>query len=1330
METEPNDSIATASAMTLGTATIGQLSSETDKDYFQVTVSSAGVLTLSFDVPTDQSTWPDYFRLGLYDGDGTLLNQFKTGADKIYQAAVSSAGTYYLAVDTPDGYYNSNSYSLTVERNARPTGSVTIGGTTKQGFTLTANNSVGDLDGLGTITYTWKADGTIIGTGSTYQLTKAEVGKLITATASYTDGYGRAESVSSIATSTVLNVNDLPTGIVTISGTPIQGETLSASNSLSDADGLGTITYTWKADGTTIGTASTYLLTQDEVGKVITATASYTDDFGTNESAVSDATSLVANLNDPPTGSVTISGLAQRGETLTASNSLADIDGLGSITYTWKANGNTIGTADTFVLTQTELGKTISATATYIDQLNTPENVDSNSILVPDLFYHMTSRGFTGTNGSDLVWGTIADDVISAGAGNDDIFGDAGSDLLTGGLGADIQDGGEGSDIYLATSATDLIGDVFNDTGALGTDQIRYTATVAGTLTILNSIVGIENIVIGTGTAMSAVTTDTTAININASALSAGIGIIGNAGANVLTGGTGNDTLTGNAGIDTFTISSGTDSVVDLGNGGIDVLKVSSGATVNATISAAWTASAATFNLGTANILTSGLAVNLAAVTTTVSTKGLNITNTGAATTLTGSALGDTLTGANGNDSLVGGAGNDSLSGSAGIDILTGDAGADSMNGGDGSDIYLVTSAADIAGDVFADTGSSGTDELRYASTASVTLTITNSLSGIERIVVGTGTAALAVTTGTTAISVNASALTSGIEIIGNAGANTLTGGSGADTLTGNAGVDTFNISSGTDTIADLGKGGADVLKVSAGATANATTGAPWTASSATTNLGAVSIMTSGFAVNLAAVSAVGSTAGFSVTNAGLATTLTGSALSDTLAGGTGNDSLFGGLGSDTLSGGAGNDVLIGGAAADSLNGGEGSDIYVVSVVGDLAGDIYLDTGIGLTNRDELRYAVTTAGTLTVTDDLIGIEAVAIGTGTAAAAVVTGTTPINVDASTRSTGIAIIGNAGINILTGGIGNDSLTGNAGNDSLVGNAGDDLLVGGAGADAQNGGEGSDLYVINLSSEYATGEVIADTGTTGTDELRFAALASSTLTLAASLSGIENIVVGTGMTSTAVTTGTLSINVNAAALAAGVSITGNNGSNILTGGSGADQLVGNAGKDMINGGLGDDTVIGGVGADSLNGGAGSDTFVFAAGDTGQLTGFDLITGFEKGAVGIRDVIDYTVDLKIGGSAAPATSAQASINALTGVATFAASSGTTLTDALADVASGLASAGEFALFRVANMGSYYLYVSDGVVGLGTNDLLIQLVGITAIGSIDVGGGNMTVLS
>ncbi|MCP5240485.1 MAG: hypothetical protein H6949_11780 [Zoogloeaceae bacterium] len=60
-----------------------------------------------------------------------------------------------------------------------------------------------DADGLGTITYTWKADGVVVGSGATYVLTEAEVGKVMTVEASYTDGHGTDEVVSSGATAAV-----------------------------------------------------------------------------------------------------------------------------------------------------------------------------------------------------------------------------------------------------------------------------------------------------------------------------------------------------------------------------------------------------------------------------------------------------------------------------------------------------------------------------------------------------------------------------------------------------------------------------------------------------------------------------------------------------------------------------------------------------------------------------------------------------------------------------------------------------------------------------------------------------------------------------------------------------------------------------------------------------------------------------------------------------------------------------------------------------------------------------------------------------------------------
>ena len=189
--------------------------------------------------------------------------------------------------------------------NALPTGEVTILGTPTQGQILTATNNLADANGMGTVSYTWYADGAEISgaTGNTFTLTQAQVDKKMTVTARYFDGQNTAESVTSSQTAKIANINDAPTGLVTITGTATQGQILTASNTLADVDGLGTISYKWYANGTEItgATANTFTLTQAQVGKAITAKASYTDGGNTVETVSSSATANVANINDAPT---------------------------------------------------------------------------------------------------------------------------------------------------------------------------------------------------------------------------------------------------------------------------------------------------------------------------------------------------------------------------------------------------------------------------------------------------------------------------------------------------------------------------------------------------------------------------------------------------------------------------------------------------------------------------------------------------------------------------------------------------------------------------------------------------------------------------------------------------------------------------------------------------------------------------------------------------------------------------------------------------------------------------------------------------------------------
>ena len=60
-------------------------------------------------------------------------------------------------------------------------------------------------------------------TASTYTLGDADVGTAITVSVAYTDGNGTSEGpLTSSATAPVVNVNDAPVGVPTISGTLLQ----------------------------------------------------------------------------------------------------------------------------------------------------------------------------------------------------------------------------------------------------------------------------------------------------------------------------------------------------------------------------------------------------------------------------------------------------------------------------------------------------------------------------------------------------------------------------------------------------------------------------------------------------------------------------------------------------------------------------------------------------------------------------------------------------------------------------------------------------------------------------------------------------------------------------------------------------------------------------------------------------------------------------------------------------------------------------------------------------------------------------------------------------
>lgn len=223
--------------------------------------------------------------------------------------------------------------------------------------------------------------------------------------------------------------NRAPTGVLAIGGTATQGQTLTATNTLVDADGMNAVDYQWQAssDGTTwdpLADATTNRLLLDEtlVGLRLRVLASYTDGQGTAEAVTSAATTAVANVNDRPSGSVTVGGIPEAGMTLAVDDFLADADGLGTVAYQWQSSSNgttwtNLGSGNTWTLTAAQVDLRIRVVASYIDGHGTAESVVSSATAAVGL----AMNRIYGTEGADILASTPGRDIMT-GYGGDDTY--------------------------------------------------------------------------------------------------------------------------------------------------------------------------------------------------------------------------------------------------------------------------------------------------------------------------------------------------------------------------------------------------------------------------------------------------------------------------------------------------------------------------------------------------------------------------------------------------------------------------------------------------------------------------------------------------------------------------------------------------------------------------------------------------------------------------------------------------------------------------------------------------------------------------------------------
>lgn len=149
--------------------------------------------------------------------------------------------------------------------------------------------------------------------------------------------------------------------------------------------------------------------------KLVIAASALSDSAGNAYAGVSESFSTLA-ADHAPTGTVSISGIAQAGQQLTATNNVADADGLGALSYQWLANGVAISgaTGSTLTLTNAQAGTAVSVQLSYTDGAGYLEKLTSATT-------GLVGGVYTGTAGNDVLTSSAGNDQIDGGAGIDQV---------------------------------------------------------------------------------------------------------------------------------------------------------------------------------------------------------------------------------------------------------------------------------------------------------------------------------------------------------------------------------------------------------------------------------------------------------------------------------------------------------------------------------------------------------------------------------------------------------------------------------------------------------------------------------------------------------------------------------------------------------------------------------------------------------------------------------------------------------------------------------------------------------------------------------------------
>ena len=369
--------------------------------------------------------------------DGTSDSDIADATASSYTLVAADAGkAIKVKVTFTDDNGNDESLTSTattavITANTSATGAPTISGTVQVDHTLTADTSgIGDADGLTNVSYSyqWIAnDGTsdsdiADGTSSSYTLVAADAGKTIKVKVAFTDDAQNQETGTSVATAAVAAAVQTPL-TASIHSEPASHDGQDAFTfELHFSENLEGFSYKTLRDhaftvtGGKVATAGRLVSGNNTKWRIkigptsngdVTIVLPITTDCADNGAVCNGDSRKLSNRleltvsgpgsqqssqqqqeNSAATGSPTISGTAQVGETLTASTTdITDADGLTNVSYSyqWVTNDGTSdsdiadATSSSYTLVAADAGKAIKVKVTFTDDNGNDESLTSTA---------------------------------------------------------------------------------------------------------------------------------------------------------------------------------------------------------------------------------------------------------------------------------------------------------------------------------------------------------------------------------------------------------------------------------------------------------------------------------------------------------------------------------------------------------------------------------------------------------------------------------------------------------------------------------------------------------------------------------------------------------------------------------------------------------------------------------------------------------------------------------------------------------------------------------------------------------------------------------------